>query len=65
MIQPTTRFGQMQPQLHSIMNSEAAVNRRVYGSATSLNATYCNSTTSPDCIWALYDLGNFRRYPHV
>lgn len=65
MIQPTTRFGQMRPNFNSVVSATPVGNPPVYGSATQINATYCNTTVSPDCLRALYGLGNFRANPHV
>ncbi|KAL6245988.1 hypothetical protein RBB50_007141 [Rhinocladiella similis] len=57
MIQPTTHFSRLQPQQASRAPGPPF---EVYGSPTKLNATYCNTTTPPDCIRALYKIGNFR-----
>ncbi|EXJ67921.1 uncharacterized protein A1O5_09268 [Cladophialophora psammophila CBS 110553] len=56
-IQPTTHFARSRPAQQPGPTTDSIP---VYGSATKLNATYCNTTTSPDCIRALYGLGNFR-----
>ncbi|KAI4277016.1 MAG: hypothetical protein L6R35_006171 [Caloplaca aegaea] len=63
MIQPTTRFGQVHPQRSTVFEhfeigeSKASVGR-YRGSA--LNATFCNSTITPQCLRDLYQIGNFR-----
>lgn len=57
MIQPTTHFSRLQPQQASRAPGPPF---EVYDSPTKLNATYCNTTTPPDCIRALYKIGNFR-----
>ncbi|OAP59273.1 hypothetical protein AYL99_06571 [Fonsecaea erecta] len=56
-IQPTTHFARSRAAQQAGPTTGAIP---VYGSATKLNATYCNTTTSPDCIRALYGIGNFR-----
>ncbi|KAL9610871.1 MAG: hypothetical protein Q9167_004445 [Letrouitia subvulpina] len=62
MIQPTTRFGQMRPQ-RSNMNEYFTVgpargeNARYSGNG--LNATFCNSTITPQCLRDLYRVGSF------
>ncbi len=57
MIQPTTHFSHAKP-YQAGGNSGAPI--PVYGSPTKLNSTFCNTTTSPDCIRALYTLGDFK-----
>lgn len=63
MIQPTTRFGQVLPQRSTIWQhfeigeSKGAIGR--YPSSQ-LNATFCNSTITPQCLRDLYHIGNFR-----
>ncbi|KIW84095.1 hypothetical protein Z517_03341 [Fonsecaea pedrosoi CBS 271.37] len=56
-IQPTTHFARSRA---AQQPGPPASSIPVYGSPTKLNATYCNTTTSPDCIRALYGIGNFR-----
>ncbi|EXJ59644.1 hypothetical protein A1O7_03790 [Cladophialophora yegresii CBS 114405] len=57
MIQPTTHFARSRANQQPGPTSSSIP---VYGSATKLNATYCNTTTSADCIRALYGIGDFR-----
>ncbi|KAL8956670.1 MAG: hypothetical protein Q9193_005872 [Seirophora villosa] len=62
MIQPTTRFGQVRPERSTVFEhfemgeSKESVGR-YHGSA--LNATFCNSTITPQCLRDLYQIGNF------
>lgn len=64
MIQPTTRFGHIHPQHsslyeHSFTGSASdAVDYRYHGSG--LNATFCNSTITPQCIKDLYGLTGYK-----
>ncbi|KAL8681458.1 MAG: hypothetical protein Q9224_001058 [Gallowayella concinna] len=64
MIQPTTRFGQIAPQRSHIFQhfeigeSKGSSLHRYPGSQ--LNATFCNSTITPQCLRDLYHIGNFR-----
>ncbi|KAL9582145.1 MAG: hypothetical protein Q9212_003470 [Teloschistes hypoglaucus] len=63
MIQPTTRFGQVLPQRSTIWQhfeigeSKGAIGRY---SSSQLNATFCNSTITPQCLRDLYHVGDFR-----
>ncbi|KAL8644484.1 MAG: hypothetical protein Q9210_007232 [Variospora velana] len=63
MIQPTTRFGQVHPQRSTVFEhfeigeSKASVGRY---SGSALNATFCNSTITPQCLRDLYQIGDFR-----
>lgn len=63
MIQPTTRFGQVSPQRSTIYQhfevgeSKGAVGRY---RGSSLNATFCNTTITPQCLRDLYHIGNYR-----
>ena len=65
MIQPTTRFGQLNT-MHSTIREvfkmsspdHGGVFRGRYG-GSGLNATFCNSTITPQCLRALYDFGSF------
>ena len=63
MIQPTTRFGQMQPQRSTIYEhfnigpSRESLHQYPGGS---LNTTFCNTTITPQCLRDLYHVGNFR-----
>ena len=62
MIQPTTRFGQLKPQRSTIFEHFEIGPQRgashYHGSG--LNATFCNTTITPQCIKALYNYGNFQ-----
>ena len=63
MIQPTTRFGQIQPQRSTIwehfeIGPSVEDLHRYPGSG--LNATFCNTTITPQCLRDLYHVGNFR-----
>ncbi|KIW66790.1 hypothetical protein PV04_06085 [Phialophora macrospora] len=55
MIQPTTHFARAKPYQMPVPVPDYGP-----GSATKLNATYCNATTPPDCIRALYKIGEFK-----
>ena len=57
MIQPTTHFSGVRPYQ---VGGDPATPLPVYGSPTKLNSTFCNTTTSPDCIRALYKIGDFK-----
>ena len=63
MIQPTTRFGQFKPQRSTVYEhfeiGPAIENLRQYSSA-SLNATFCNTTITPQCLRDLYHIGDAR-----
>ncbi|KAI0479954.1 subtilisin-like protein [Xylaria cf. heliscus] len=69
MIQPTTRFGQIRPQnvqtSHVIDQSELPnwLQGAAKTSAHQLNATFCNSTITPDCLRALYKVGETQASP--
>lgn len=55
MIQPTTRFGQIRPQISHIIDKEEVP----FTTAAAVNAT-CNTTTTPDCLKALYNFGDYK-----
>ncbi|KAL8724597.1 MAG: hypothetical protein Q9181_006762, partial [Wetmoreana brouardii] len=63
MIQPTTRFGQVLPQRSTIYQhfeigeSKGSISRYPGGQ---LNATFCNTTITPQCLRDLYHIGDFR-----
>ncbi|KAL9593404.1 MAG: hypothetical protein Q9179_005899 [Wetmoreana sp. 5 TL-2023] len=63
MIQPTTRFGQVLPQRSTIYQhfeigeSKGSVGRYP---GSQLNATFCNTTVTPQCLRDLYHIGDFR-----
>ncbi|KAI1200278.1 subtilisin-like protein [Nemania serpens] len=69
MIQPTTRFGQVRPQRiqtsHVFEQSELASHVQGAGkiSTQHLNATFCNSTITPECLRALYKIGDAKADP--
>ncbi|XXH03518.1 hypothetical protein Hte_009923 [Hypoxylon texense] len=64
MIQPTTRFGQMKPQgvevLEVFDKQEIAQFFQVAAEIPSqdLNVTFCNTTITPECLRALYNVGD-------
>lgn len=64
MIQPTTRFGHIRPQYSSLYtqfdigSAKDAVAHRYHGS--SLNATFCNSTITPQCLKDLYRVAGYK-----
>ncbi len=64
MVHPTIHFGHPEPHVRSAAYSadDDADDEPIpkYGSATQLNATYCNETVSMDCLRALYGVGDFR-----
>jgi tripeptidyl-peptidase-1 len=70
MIQPTTRFGQMKPEGSNVLKAEffKAVNSNseapvVPADALALNVTACNATITPDCLRALYSIGDYQADP--
>ena len=62
MIQPTTRFGQFRPQLSMVMGSTKAESEY---HPSGYNATFCNTTVTPDCLRGLYQLDSFLANPIV
>ncbi|KAL8808828.1 MAG: hypothetical protein Q9223_003671 [Gallowayella weberi] len=62
MIQPTTRFGQIAPQRsHIFQHFEIGESKGSYLSrypGSQLNATFCNTTITPQCLRDLYHIGN-------
>lgn len=64
MIQPTTRFGHIRSQHSSLYRYTAlgsakdAESLRYHGSG--LNATFCNSTVTPQCLKDLYGLAGYK-----
>lgn len=63
MIQPTTRFGQINPQRSTIyQHFEIGESRGAIGQyhGSSLNVTFCNTTITPQCLRDLYHIGNYR-----
>ncbi|KAI0838655.1 subtilisin-like protein [Hypoxylon sp. FL0890] len=71
MIQPTTRFGQMKPQAiqvyEVIEQEEVAKFFKVAAKipTQNLNVNFCNSTVTPECLRALYNLGDTTADPNV
>ena len=63
MIQPTTRFGQIQPQRSTIYEHfeiGPSVQDTYRYPGSSLNVTFCNTTITPQCLRDLYHVGNFQ-----
>lgn len=64
MIQPTTRFGHIHPQHSSLHQSFVVGSARdafTYRHQHSgLNATFCNSTVTPQCLKDLYNLAGYK-----
>ncbi|KAI1465987.1 subtilisin-like protein [Daldinia caldariorum] len=71
MIQPTTRFGQMRPhavQVYEVIEQKEAAD--FFHAAAEiptqeLNATFCNTTVTPECLRALYNVGDTAADPSV
>lgn len=69
MIEPTTRFGQLKPQysapfeVTSVEKPELDIARSATGLGLTLNATLCNTTITPDCLRALYNIGDYQAKP--
>ncbi|KAG8529478.1 uncharacterized protein KY384_006115 [Bacidia gigantensis] len=63
MIQPTTRFGQMQPEKSTVYEhfviGDSAKQLNQYQSPN-LNVTLCNTTITPQCLRDLYQIGDAR-----
>lgn len=67
MIQPTTRFGQMKVERSTIYEHFEIGPQREASSlyhGNGLNATFCNTTITPQCIRDLYSYGNFQPSAH-
>lgn len=62
MIQPTTRFGQLRPQGSMVLDS---IQAKTKYHPSGYNATFCNTTITPDCLRGLYQLDNFLADPDV
>jgi tripeptidyl-peptidase I len=62
MIQPTTRFGQLRPQMSMVMDSVIASSK---DHPDGYNATFCNTTITPACLRGLYQLDDFLADPDV
>jgi tripeptidyl-peptidase-1 len=73
MIQPTTRFGQPKAQrstifdIHAPSTGQAGKNNRVASAIPDapLNVTACNATITPECLRALYNIGDYEAYQGV
>lgn len=68
MIQPTTRFGQVKAQRKAPFTTEKATYTPAKAAATpgtTLNVTACNATVTPDCLRALYNIGDYEADPSV
>ncbi|OTB06976.1 hypothetical protein M426DRAFT_54196 [Hypoxylon sp. CI-4A] len=71
MIQPTTRFGQIKPQALQIyeiyeQEQEAQLLQAAAEVPTqNLNVTFCNDTVTPECLRALYNIGDTTADPSV
>jgi tripeptidyl-peptidase I len=61
LIQPTTCFGVVKPQVRHIVGESEAVNpANIF---TGYDARRCNRTITPDCLRGLYQLGNSTNVP--
>ena len=63
MIQPTTRFGQIQPQRSTVWEHfeiGPSYQDLYQYPGSSLNVSFCNTTITPQCLRDLYHVGNFR-----
>ncbi|KAH9900178.1 subtilisin-like protein [Xylariomycetidae sp. FL2044] len=68
MIQPTTRFGQIRPQAFEVFEQEDMPDLLYTASqipSQELNVTFCNSTITPECLRALYNIGDTTADPSV
>ncbi|KAI1476267.1 subtilisin-like protein [Daldinia eschscholtzii] len=71
MIQPTTRFGQMKPhavEVYEVIEQKEAASFFQAAAAIptqDLNATFCNTTVTPECLRALYNVGDTAADPNV
>ncbi|KAI1081156.1 subtilisin-like protein [Whalleya microplaca] len=71
MIQPTTRFGQMRPQAVEVFEvfeqEETTQSFKVAAvdPTQDLDATSCNSSVTPECLRALYNIGDTTADPSV
>lgn len=71
MIQPTTRFGQMKPQavqVYEVIEQQEMAHKFQIASeipSQTLNVTFCNSTVTPECLRALYNVGDTTADPDV
>ena len=62
MIQPTTRFGQFRPQMSMVLG---AIKAESEFHPTGYNTTFCNTTTTPDCLRGLYHMDRFLAAPEL
>ncbi|KAI2624115.1 subtilisin-like protein [Xylaria nigripes] len=71
MIQPTTRFGQIRTQgiqtSHVFKQDEFTgfMHEAAQNPSEDLNATFCNTTITPGCLRALYNIGEAHADPDV
>ncbi|OTB16654.1 hypothetical protein K445DRAFT_316932 [Daldinia sp. EC12] len=71
MIQPTTRFGQMKPhavEVYEVIEQKEAASffqAAAVIPTQDLNATFCNTTVTPECLRALYNVGDTAADPNV
>ncbi|KAI1762048.1 subtilisin-like protein [Hypoxylon sp. FL1150] len=71
MIQPTTRFGQIRPQAVEVFEvfdkQDIAQHFQIAAEIPSqdLNVTFCNTTITPECLRALYNVGDTVADPTV
>ncbi|KAK8018040.1 hypothetical protein PG991_007230 [Apiospora marii] len=72
MIQPTTRFGQIRAKAPEELNNNEFGFKQSRAEVEipspinpSLNITFCNSNATPDCLRALYSIGNYTADPNV
>lgn len=70
MIQPTTRFGQMKPERSTVSKQSISVQptarpkfQQSPSVPSALNATACNATITPNCLRALYAVGDYQADP--
>ncbi|KAH7136164.1 tripeptidyl-peptidase-like protein [Dendryphion nanum] len=61
LIQPTTRFGQIRPQVNHIIDKEI-VSSTISLKAAAVNAT-CNTTITPQCLKDLYNFADYQADP--
>lgn len=62
MIEPTTRFGQMRTERSTVFELETFDGYRIQEAPSlppTLNVTACNKTITPDCLRALYKVGDY------
>ena len=69
MIQPTIRFGQLQPKRSTSLKMGSGVDlaeAKPYFKKhqSGLNATFCNTTITPACLRELYKIGDYKADPH-